>query len=184
MRRAKKPEMRCKQTTRERAAQAGFTLIEIMIALAILGSSLFILLDMHYNAVHIQDRLEFEVKIRNLLAQAAGIAEVEIAAGTLKDSQEFGDRYPGFRYTFDAELVDGSTSTNASSNKNGALSAYPGLYDVLVTVEDPDKVAHELHFYVMSRDMQAILGEQATGEAAAEGEGGESPAAPPGGTGG
>jgi len=128
---------------------AGFTLIEIMIALAILGMSLFILLDMHYNAVHVQGRLEDEVRVRNLLSLAVGMSEVEIAAGTLADAGEFGDRYPGWRFKFDAQEVEASTSTG--SKQTGNAPAFPGLYDVLVTIEDPDKVAYDLHYFTTVR---------------------------------
>jgi prepilin-type N-terminal cleavage/methylation domain-containing protein len=147
---------------------AGFTLIEIMIALAILGMSLFVLLDMHYNAVHVQNRLENEVKVRNLISLASGMSEVEIAVGTLKDSQEFGDRYPGWRYSFDAQEVEASSKTN--TQQSGNAPAFPGLYDVLVTVEDPDKVAYEMHYFTVVRTEAA---QQAAGEEEEEGEGDE-----------
>ena len=159
------------RTSRARPQAAGFTLIEVMIALAILGMSLFILLDMHYNAVHVQNRLENEVKVRNLLSLAVGMSEVEIAVGTLKDSQEFGDRYPGWRYTFDAQEVEPSSS---SSLQTANTPAFPGLYDVLVTIEDPDKAAVELQYYTVVRTDAAQQG--ATGDAAADGDtGGENP---------
>lgn len=138
------------------ANDAGFTLIEIMIALAILGTSLFILLDMHYNAVHVQNRLEKEVAVRNLLSLAVGMSEVEIAAGTLKDAQEFGDRYPGWRYTFDAQPVGDDASKSA---RVSAAPSFPGLYDVLVTVEDPDRVAHELHYFTVVRTFAGQQGD-------------------------
>lgn len=151
-----------------RADSAGFTLIEIMIALAILGASLFILLEMHYSATRAQQRLEEEVRVRNLLAEAVGIAEVEIAVGTLRDSQEFGDRYPGWRYSFDAQPIDsGSSSRTSSTTVN---SPYPGLHDVLVTVEDPDRTAHELHFYtVIPSSLEGAAGAPPGGEAPAGG---------------
>ena len=146
------PNPRCKV----RRGEAGFTLIEIMIALAILGMSLFVLLDMHYNAVHVQSRLEGEVRVRNLLSLAAGMSEVEIAVGTLKDSQEFGDRYPGWRYTFDAQEVEATSSSSRS--QTGSAPAFPGLYDVLVTVEDPDKVTYELHYFTVVRTQTGAQG--------------------------
>ena len=129
------------------SSDAGFTLVENMVALAILGTSLFVLLEMHYSAVNAQSRLDQEVRVRNLISQAVGIAEVEIAAGTLKDSQEFGDRFPGWTYSFEAEPVD-ATSSNTTST---SVSSYPGLHNVLVTVEDPDGALHELYFYAMVR---------------------------------
>ncbi|NUM56447.1 MAG: prepilin-type N-terminal cleavage/methylation domain-containing protein [Candidatus Hydrogenedentes bacterium] len=156
------------------ADDAGFTLVEIMIALAILGMSLFVLLEMHYNAVNAQARLENEIRVRNLLSLAAGMSEVEIAVGTLKDTQEFGDRYPGWRYAFDAQEVEAS-STN-SGRQTGSAPAFPGLYDVLVTIEDPDKTTYELRYYTV---VKTFAGDQAAaddeeGEEGAEGEEGQS----------
>lgn len=133
----------------------GFTLIEIMIALAILGTSLFVLLDMHYNAVQVQTRLENEVRVRNLLSLASGISEVEVAAGNLNGSEEFGDRYPGWSYAFEAEELEASTSR---SSGNTASPAFPGLYYVVVKVQDPDKLEHSLEYYTVVRTQVTAQG--------------------------
>jgi len=149
----------------------GFTLIEIMIALAILGMSLFILLDMHYNAVQVQTRLENEVRVRNLLSLASGISEVEIAAGNLNGSEEFGDRYPGWSYSFDGEEFDSSTSSSSSSNT--ASPAFPGLYYVVVKVQDPDKVEYNLEYYTVVRTQVTPQGNpDDEGEDGGQGSGG------------
>jgi len=47
--------------------------------------------------------------LRNLTALAMGIAETEVCAGTFTDSQDFGKRYPDFKYSFDAQAVAKST---------------------------------------------------------------------------
>ncbi|MCC6797655.1 MAG: prepilin-type N-terminal cleavage/methylation domain-containing protein [Candidatus Hydrogenedentes bacterium] len=133
----------------------GFTLIEIMIALAILGTSLFVLLDMHYNAVQVQTRLENEVRVRNLLSLAAGISEVEVAAGNLNGSEEFGDRYPGWSYAFEAEEVEASTSR---STGGADTPAFPGLYYVAVNVLDPDNLEHSLEYYTVVRTQVTAQG--------------------------
>ena len=139
-----------------RSDNEGFTLIEIMIALAILGMSLFVLLDMHYNAVQVQTRLENEVRVRNLLSLASGISEVEIAAGNVNGSEEFGDRYPGWSYSFDAEEFDSASSSSSSSNT--ATPAFPGLYYVVVKVRDPDKVEYNLEYYTVVRTQVTVQG--------------------------
>lgn len=141
-----------------RRGNEGFTLIEIMIALAILGMSLFVLLDMHYNAVHVQSRLEQEIRVRNLLSLATGISEVEVAAGNLQGSEEFGDRYPGWRYSFDAEEFDSSSSSSSSSSGSTASPAFPGLYYVVVKVQDPDKVEYNLEYYTVVRTQVTAQG--------------------------
>lgn len=148
-----------------RRNDAGFTLIEIMIALAVLGMSLFVLLEMHYNAVNAQTRLENEVRVRNLLSLAAGMSEVEIAVGTLKDTQEFGDRYPGWRYSFDAQEVEPSSGN--SGRQVGSAPAFPGLYDVLVTIEDPDRTTYEMQYFTV---VKTFAGEAAPNDEGEEGQ--------------
>ena len=87
---------------RDRRGQQGFTLIEVMFALVILGSALFLLLEAHYNALHRHVELREEVLLRRLTAQALGLAEVEVLAGTLEDSGDFGPSYPEYTYSFEA----------------------------------------------------------------------------------
>lgn len=127
--------------TRSRSDTSGFTLIEVMIAMAVLGSALFVLLQAHHGALNAHGQLRDEVLLRNLMALAVGIAEVEVAAGNLSDSQEFGDRYPDFDYSFDAQPVG---------------EGFPALYDVLVKVRS-QKVDYEIHTFMLTRDPQAFL---------------------------
>jgi prepilin-type N-terminal cleavage/methylation domain-containing protein len=122
------------------SGRGGFSLIEVMVALAVLGAALFVLLEAHYAALGNHDQLRNEVKWRNLLGLALGIAEVEVSAGNYADKQEFGRRYPDFSYSFDAQPVGEN---------------YPGLFDVLVRVEGPDE-NRELHAFVMSRDPNVL----------------------------
>ena len=121
----------------------GFTLLEVLIAVAILGSALFILLEAHYVALRANTELRDEVTLRNLTALALGIAETEVCAGNFLDSQDFGERYPDFKYSFDAQAVG---------------EEYPALYDVLVTVEGPN-VKREVRAFLLTRDPAAFLPE-------------------------
>ena len=122
-------------------AKAGFTLVEVMIALAVLGTAIFVLLETHYGSLRAQDTLRQEVQMRNLMSDAVGLAELSVAAAQLTDKQEFGRRYPGFSYSFDAQL---------------AGEGLPGLYDVLVRVEGPTET-RERRIYLMTRDSQTLL---------------------------
>lgn len=135
----------------ERGGVSGFTLIEVLIAVAILGSALFILLEAHYMALRANTELRDEVMLRNLTAQAMGIAETEVCAGTFTDSQDFGKRYPDFSYSFDAQAVG---------------EEYPALYEVLVTVEGPN-VKREVRSFMLTRDPAAFLPEGMSPEDAA-----------------
>lgn len=119
-----------------RVAQGGFTLIEILVALAILGTALSVLLDAHFATLRLHQHVREETIMQTLLLDAVGRAEVEAAAGNLSGSGDFGKRYGGYGYDFDAQSVgEGET---------------PGLYRVLVTVTSPtDSRAMTLYVYAM-----------------------------------
>jgi len=91
---------------RERAiACEGFTLIEIMAALAILGTALFVLVETHYSAFRLFEESREEVMERQLLERVLHEAEVEVMAGEMSGAGELGARYPGYSYSFDATQV-------------------------------------------------------------------------------
>jgi len=105
------------------STRAGFTLLEVVVALAILGSAMFILLQTHLNALNAHERQQSKVFINHLMTQSLGRAELEIAAGTLNGSDDFGDRWEGYAYEFDAEYFGES---------------YPNLYEITVRITTPD----------------------------------------------
>lgn len=150
--------MRPRASLRETLGRGGdgFTLIEVLIAVAILGSALFILLQAHYVALRANTELRDEVMMRNLTAQAMGIAQTEVSAGNFQDSQEFGKRYPGFKYSFDAQAMG---------------EEYPALYEVRITVEGPN-VRREVRSFMLTRDPAAFLPSGTSPEGAAAGASG------------
>lgn len=112
----------------------GFTLIEIMVALAILATSVIILLDAHYGSLSLFSQAQDEALMQACLQQAVGQAEVDVLAGKLSGGGDFGARNPDYSYTYTAELVD-------------ATQAVP-LYHVKVTVTGPlDEAAMETFVY-------------------------------------
>ncbi|MCP4639547.1 MAG: prepilin-type N-terminal cleavage/methylation domain-containing protein [bacterium] len=102
----------------------GFTLMEVLVALALLGGGVFFLLQTYSNAFHAHEEFREEVTLRNLMEMAMGIGEVELRAGTPTGSGEFGKRYPDCEYAFDAQEV--------------STEEYPGLYNLEVSIELPD----------------------------------------------
>ncbi len=82
----------------------GFTLIEVLAALAILGTALVVLLDAHYTALRLQSDVSESVLRRQLLETVVAKAEVGVLTGELSGGDEFGPRYPGFSWSFDAVL--------------------------------------------------------------------------------
>jgi prepilin-type N-terminal cleavage/methylation domain-containing protein len=85
--------------------RSGFTLIEIVAALAILGTALFVLLEAHLGAMRLCADAQDEVMVRSLLQQAVAQAEVEVQMGNTSGSGKFGKRYPGYSYAFQANPV-------------------------------------------------------------------------------
>lgn len=101
----------------------GFTLIEVLVALAILGTGLFVLLEAQYASLTLFDQAQEEVLMRLFMAQAIGWAEAEVHSGENGGEGDFGDRYPGFGYSYVASETD----------KEGM----PGLLEVVVRVRGP-----------------------------------------------
>jgi prepilin-type N-terminal cleavage/methylation domain-containing protein len=126
--------------------QSGFTLLEVVLALSILGAAAMILIETHYNSVHLHTVVKDEVTMRSLLQQAAGTAELEVASGNLSDSDDFSKRYPDFQYSFQASPVG---------------EEYLGLYEVQVTVEGPNE-ERSLSLYVFLAGEEGVTGTQTT----------------------
>ncbi len=84
------------------ARDAGFTLIEVLAAVAILGVALFVLLDAHYTAMMLNDMTDSEVTMCQLVETAVAQAEVQVLAGELAGSGDFGARYPDCSWSYEA----------------------------------------------------------------------------------
>lgn len=82
---------------------AGFTLIEIMVALAILGASLMMLLDTHYSATRLLAEAQDEVLMQTFLQSTLSKAEIDLHAGLESDAGVFGDLYLGYTYSWTAQ---------------------------------------------------------------------------------
>ncbi len=83
-------------------APQGFTLLEVLMALAILGLALIVLLEGHHMALRLNQELTEEVVMRQLSESVVARAEVGVFSGTFSDSGDFGNRYPGYSWSFEA----------------------------------------------------------------------------------
>ncbi len=110
------------------AETAGFTLIEIMIALAILGTALFVLLQAQGGALRLQLLADDQLTETYLSLRAINQAEIEALAGNVSGSGDFGARFEGYSYTFSA------TASNADQPKFYTLEvSVTTPYDTRVT---------------------------------------------------
>jgi prepilin-type N-terminal cleavage/methylation domain-containing protein len=124
--------------------QCGFTLIEVVVALAILGTGLVILLETHYASLRLLDEAQQEVFIASLLESVVGEAEKEILLGNQTGDGEFGRRYPEYSYSFEGIQPDKDN--------------VPGLFEVVVTVRGPS-VQRDVTFYLYDASQLTEEGE-------------------------
>jgi prepilin-type N-terminal cleavage/methylation domain-containing protein len=119
-----------------RAGSNGFTLIEIMVAVAILGASVFIIMEVVYSVADLHLTTRDAVTAQSLLNQALARAEIELQAGNISGDGDFGDRYEDWSYRFEGTRVYDDV----------------GLYEITVTVTPPDEgdpMAMTFHTYYM-----------------------------------
>jgi prepilin-type N-terminal cleavage/methylation domain-containing protein len=140
-----------------RPRSEGFTLIEVMAALAILGGAMMLLLDSHYEAMKLHVATRDAVEMDNLMALAVGLAETELAAGKKDGADDFGPRYPGYSYAFSGEQI----------KEKGMESVM--LFNAMVRVTGPeDSREMSMMFYMVgtpggSGTRQTLSGQSGTG---------------------
>ena len=132
-----------------RRGSGGFTLIEIMAAVAVLGIAMFVLLDAHYTAMRLYDSVYSESLSRQLIESTVQQAEVLVVQGEFSGGGDFGNRYPEYSWTFEAERL-GQEEIQ--------------LYQVNVTLNGPDE-PRTLSFYtyaVNTPDEEGIFNQNST----------------------
>jgi len=130
----------------------GFTLLEVLAAVAIMGVALFVLLEAHYAAMNLNVSVSEEVILRQLVESVIAKAEVEVLAGNLAGAGDFGERYADYRWSFDAVEA-------------GSDEMIP-LYSVQARVEGPiEERSYEFYVYDTSMTEENPEGTGATGDA-------------------
>lgn len=128
----------------------GFTLVEVLAALAILGGALFILLNTHYGALRLHEEMASAVLRRELMERVVNDAEFKVLTGTLTESGEFEGRYAGYAWSFNGTPSGGSEDTPIP------------FYQVEATLRTPDGEEESLSFYVFNISSNEVLAEGAT----------------------
>ena len=128
-----------------RAHQGGFTLIEVVVALAILGTGMVILLESQYASLMLFDSAQEKATMSIFLESVIGEAERDVLAGNTEGQGDFGGRFPDYSYTFKANQPDADNA--------------PGLYEVVVEVLGPVD-SREMKFLTYYSDQEQILESQ------------------------
>jgi len=117
---------------RNKKRKVGFTLMEILTALAILGGSAFILFNVHFNAMKLHQVTITQTDENQLIYAACSRAEVGVLTGTLEGSGDFGTSYEGYSWSYSATAI-------------GSDPSIP-LYTVNVTLYTPENESKNLTF--------------------------------------
>lgn len=124
---------------------SGFTLVEVLAAVAILGGALFILLNTHYSALRLHEEMGDAVERQQLLERVVGDAEFQVLAGTLTDAGEFEGHYAGYSWSFEGTPTGGSEDTPMP------------FYQVNATLRTPSGDEDTVTFYVFHISSTEVL---------------------------
>jgi len=110
-------------------AAAGFTLIEVLIALALLSVAGIALVEAHLGSMHLWGRYRESVVVRQLLQQKMAEAEAEGFSGNKQGEGEFEGPYAGYRWEIESSSVGESA-----------------LYEIVCTVVTPTNREYTLTY--------------------------------------
>lgn len=116
----------------------GFTLVEVLVALAVLGGALFVLVNSHYTALQLHMTTQEAVDERMLLESVVSRADMGILQEELSGSGDFGARYPGFSWSYEASPM---------GDTDHPLLADTLFYKITATLNRPDEEPRTLDFY-------------------------------------
>ena len=124
-------------------ARAGFTLLEIMVALSLMAIVLVTVFNMHLQTINMNSFVKFDT-IAPMLAQKK-MAEIEKDAlkDSIGDSGEFGDKYPGFTWLVSVEGIE--------SEALGEVAGDVKKIDITVSFNN-DEFIYNLRTYRLVRD--------------------------------
>lgn len=126
---------------------SGFTLVEVLAAVAILGGALFILLNTHYSALRLHEAMAETVERQQLMERVVGDAEFQVLTGTLTDSGEFEGHYTGYSWSFQGTPTGGSEEVPIP------------FYQIDATLRTPDGEEETVTFYVYNIGTNEVIEE-------------------------
>lgn len=132
----------CRQSFK---SQAGFTLLEVMIAVSIIAIAFVTLIGSQSQSVSIAGKTSFAVSAA-LLAQQK-LTEIEAAdfEGVSSDGGDFGENYPGYRWR--SEVADLSEDETGIAKSDTMLK----MVDLIVTLGGDDGQAYSVRSVIMQK---------------------------------
>jgi prepilin-type N-terminal cleavage/methylation domain-containing protein len=112
----------------------GFTLLEVLIAVSILGTSMFLLVESHFGTLMLFSETQDAALMEILSQQGTALVETEILMGEENGNGDFGDSYPDYSYEYTATLFD--------------EVELPGLLEVEIIITGPNDITNEFMFRV------------------------------------
>ena len=134
--------MRAKQHHRRDAEQGGFTLVEILVAMSLLGISMYVLLQTHYNTLIMFSEVHEAAELRMMIEETIGAAEMEVLAGEKSGNGELGEEEEEITYAFEAKEVESDT--------------LDGVWDVHVTIQSPGMEPYEFDFRIHDGSQEVL----------------------------
>ncbi len=133
---------------KNRTKRQGFTLAEVLVALVILGGGTFTLMSAHFAALGLHSFTQEAVDGRQLLESIVGRAEMAIAVEELSGGGDFGPRYQGYSWTYEAEQI---------GNTDSPFTMDTAFYHVRAALSAPDGKEQTLEFYTfINPEMQSV----------------------------
>ncbi len=106
----------------ERTSSAGFTLLEVMVAVAITGGAIVMLLHAHSTSMALHERCRSMLVAQHLIREL--ISEIEVIGyrGDVVEAQDVSNQYPGFKWSREVLMLG---------------EDMPGVYEVTVVITTP-----------------------------------------------
>jgi len=130
----------------KRRPHAGFTLVEVLAAVAILGGAVFILLNTHLSALRLYEEMNHSVVTRQLLEKVVGEAEFGVLTGEVSGGGEFEGRYAGYTWSYQATPTGGTETAPIP------------FYQVEATLRSPHGEDESLTFYIFHISSTEVIG--------------------------
>jgi prepilin-type N-terminal cleavage/methylation domain-containing protein len=108
----------------KRTFSAGFTLLEVLVAVAITGGAIVVLLQAHSASVGLHEKCREMLISQHLIRELISEMEAFGYPGDIDEEQDVSDKYPGFKWRRTCRMLG---------------EDMPGVYEVIVVISAPSE---------------------------------------------